>query len=106
VIRLSLNLPLLVCAQQMREAQELERLWLAATMRPSALGGEPAELDQARLRGVELQAELREPVAEICPEPQRVAPVLESHHEVIGLCRVSSYADELLESSVIAGFGS
>ena len=32
-------------------------------MRPSALGGEPAELDQARLLGVELQAELREPVA-------------------------------------------
>ena len=53
-------------------------------MRPSALGGEPAELDQARLLGVELQAELRERVAEVCPEPQRIAPVLESHHEVIG----------------------
>jgi tRNA A37 threonylcarbamoyladenosine synthetase subunit TsaC/SUA5/YrdC len=47
------------------------------------LGGEPSESDQARLLGIQLQAELREPVAKICPEPLGVVPMLESHHEVV-----------------------
>ena len=48
-----------------------------------SLGGEPPELDQARLLGVQLQAELREPVAKIRPEPLGVVPMLEPHHEVV-----------------------
>jgi hypothetical protein len=45
---------------------------------------EPSELDQARLLGVQLQGELREPVAQAGPEPLGVVPVLEPHHEVVG----------------------
>ena len=68
----------------MREAQELERLRLAETPLLPLLGGEPPELDQARLLGIQLQAELREPVAKVRPEPLSVIPMLETHHEVVG----------------------
>ena len=84
VIRLSLNRPdFLVFAHDVREAEELERLRLAEATRPAIAGGEPPELDQPRLLGVQFQAELREPVAQVSPEPLRVIPVLESHHEVV-----------------------
>ena len=67
----------------MREAQKPERLRLTETPLLALLGGEPPEPDQSRLLGVQLQRELREPVAKIRPEPLRITPMLEAHHEVI-----------------------
>src|SRR5512142_2150873 len=69
---------------RVREAQKPERLRLAEPTRLSSLGGEPSELDQPRLLGVQIQTELREPVAKVRPEPLGVTPVLESHHGVVG----------------------
>jgi hypothetical protein len=63
-----------------------------------------SELDQPRLLGVQLQAELRESFAQLSPQPLRVFPVLETHHEVIGLCRVASYAERRSGSLAVAGF--
>jgi len=66
-----------------REAQEVERVGLAeATLRP-ALGGEPAELDEARLVGVQFQVELRESLAKVVKEPPCVTLMLEPGHEII-----------------------
>ena len=67
----------------MREAQEAERLRLAEPARLAISGGEAPELEQPRLLGVQLQGELREPVAQLRPEPLGVFPMLESHHGVI-----------------------
>ena len=67
----------------MREAQEPERLRAAKPTRPSIRRGEPPELDQPRLLGVELQGELREPAAKISPEPLCVITVLKAHHGVV-----------------------
>src|SRR5215218_5061403 len=55
-----------------REAQEVERLGLADASRRAVAGGEPPELDEARLVGMQLQTELREPVAKIGEEPPSV----------------------------------
>jgi hypothetical protein len=76
--------PAPVLRADVREAQERERLGLAEPPLLSPLGGEPAELDQARLPGRQLQVELREPVAQLGEEPLGVVAVLEPHHEVIG----------------------
>ena len=67
----------------MREAEKLERLRLTESPGLATSGGEPPELDQPRLLSVQLQRELRESFAQINPEPLRVIPVLETHHEVI-----------------------
>jgi hypothetical protein len=67
-----------------REAQERERLRLAEAPLLSSLGGEPAELDQARLLGGQLQAELRKSVAKLGEEPLGVIPVLEADDVVVG----------------------
>src|ERR1035438_10168313 len=52
-----------------REPQEVERLRLPVAAPGSILGGVPPELDQPRLLRLQLQTELREPVAEIGEEP-------------------------------------
>ena len=80
---LELEAPLPGLPARVREAKKAERLRLAKTPRRPSLGGVPAELDQARLLGVQLQAELREPVAKIRPEPLGVIPILEPHHDVV-----------------------
>jgi hypothetical protein len=49
----------------MREAKKLERLRLAKPTRCAIPGGMSPELDQPRLLGIELQTELREPVAKL-----------------------------------------
>ena len=67
----------------MREAEELERLRLAEPTGLAVTGGVPSELDQPRLLGIQLQTELREPVAKLSPEPLSVLPMLKPHHEVI-----------------------
>ena len=66
-----------------REAQEVERLRLPEATRLPSLGGEPPELDQPRLVGVQLQAELREPLAKISEEPLGVLTMLEADDEVV-----------------------
>jgi len=76
-----------------REPQEPERLWLRQTALCSALGGEPPELDQPRLLRVQLQGELRKPLAKVGEEPLGIVTVLEAGDPVVGLCRVPSYAE-------------
>src|ERR1022692_2583379 len=68
----------------MREAEEGKRLRLAETPLLPISGGEPSELDQARLLSVQLQAELRQSCAEISLEPLGVILMLETHHDVVG----------------------
>jgi hypothetical protein len=67
----------------MRETQELERLRLAQTPLLAVPGGEPSELDQPRLLGVQLHPEPREPVTQLSLEPFSVLPMLKRHHGVV-----------------------
>src|ERR1700677_2337491 len=80
---LQLETPCLGLRADMREAKELERLRLANSSPLAVRGGVPPELDQPRLLGVQLQGELGEPAAKVCPEPLGVIPVLESDHQVV-----------------------
>ena len=64
-----------------REAQEIERLGLPGATLRSPLGRVASELDEPRLVGMQLQAELREPLAKLSEEPLRVSFVLEPGHE-------------------------
>jgi len=68
----------------MREAQEIEGIRFPETLGCSVAGGEPSKLDQPGLVGVQLQAELREPLTEIAEELLGVAKILEPNDEVIG----------------------
>jgi hypothetical protein len=65
-----------------REAKEPERLRPAKATSLSVPGGEPSELDQPCLLGIQLKAELREPAAKVRPELLRVLTVLKAHHGV------------------------
>ena len=56
----------------MREAEEVERLGFPGAPLLPVRGGEPPELDQPRLAGVQLQPELREPLAQVVQEPARI----------------------------------
>ena len=67
-----------------REAEEIGRFRLPGAPRRPAHGREPAELDQARLARVQLQAESREPVAEVPQELPGVSQMLEPGDEVVG----------------------
>jgi len=62
---LELETPPPVLPANVGEAQEPERLRLAESPLLTLLGGKPPEPDQPRLLGVQLQGELREPVAKI-----------------------------------------
>jgi len=66
-----------------REPQEIERLRLAQAACLTPPGGKPPELDQPRLALVQVQAELREPLPQICQEPLRVGLMLKARDEVI-----------------------
>ena len=67
----------------MREAEEIERLRPAEATRLPVSGGEPSELDQTCLVGVQLQRELREPFAKVGLEPLRLLSMLKAHDEVV-----------------------
>src|SRR5206468_2983086 len=67
----------------MREAEEVERLRFPGAPLLPVRGGEPPELDQPRLAGVQLQPELREPLAQVVQEPARILVLLETHDEVV-----------------------
>ncbi|MGH8904815.1 MAG: hypothetical protein ACRDYA_24810 [Egibacteraceae bacterium] len=68
------------------EAEEVERLRLADTPHRSRPDGVPPELDQPRLVRMQLQTELREPLAEIGQELLRIGLILETSNKVIRLC--------------------
>src|ERR687897_3803567 len=68
----------------MREAEELERPRLPGATRPPSLGSEPPELDQARLVGMQLQAEPRESLAQAGPKALRIVTMLKAQHAVVG----------------------
>jgi hypothetical protein len=89
----------------MREAQELERLRLPFATRLASFGGVPSELDQPRFVRMQVQAESREPLAEIGEEPLGVLTMLKARQKVVSLCRVSCYAERLSGSLVVAGVG-
>jgi hypothetical protein len=59
-----------------REAKKPERLRLTETMRLSIPGGVPSGIDQPRLLGVQLKAELRKPLAQVSPEPLGILTML------------------------------
>jgi len=67
-----------------REAEEVERLGLADAPRRPVSGRVAPELDEARLVGVQLQVELRQPLAKLSEEPLRVNLMLEPGDKVIG----------------------
>jgi len=60
--------PVPALGTDVREAEEVERLGLPEAVSPSPPGREPAELDEARLVGVQFQGELREPLAKVFEE--------------------------------------
>src|SRR6266511_6268003 len=66
------------------EAQEVERLRLGKAPLLPVRRREAAELDKPGLIRVQLQVELREPLAKVSQEPLRITEVLEPDHEVIG----------------------
>ncbi len=80
----------------MREPQEVEGFRATETPRLPSSGGEPSELDQARLLVRQFHVELREPLAKVSQEPLSVLMMLKARHEVISLCRVSGYAERVL----------
>jgi len=47
--------------------------------------GEPPELDESRLAGMQFQAKLRETIAQLHQKPLRVDAVLESNDEVVSI---------------------
>jgi hypothetical protein len=67
-----------------RETEKLERLRLPVAAPGSVLGGAPPELDQPRLLRMQLQPELREPVAQISQKLLGVLTMLKARHVVIG----------------------
>src|SRR5258705_10303354 len=68
--------PVPLLPADMREAEEIERLRLPLPGAPSVLGRVRPERQQARLLGVQLQAELRQSLAQLSQEPLRLFPVL------------------------------
>src|SRR5437867_4327516 len=67
-----------------REAEEVEGLGLPVAPPSSILVGKLAKLDEARLAGMQLQAEPAEPLAQLGQDPLGILAMLESHDEVIG----------------------
>ena len=67
----------------MRETKEIERLRLPQTPRLASPGDKPPELDQPSLVGMQVQPELREPLAKIGPESLRLFLILETDGEII-----------------------
>ena len=72
VMRLTQNRPALARRADVRQAQEVERLRFAQTPLASLPGRMPPELDQPGLVRVQLQPELREPLAKLRQELPRI----------------------------------
>ena len=95
VIRLSQKPPLLPFPQICVKPKKSKGVRLPEKLGCSVVGGEPPELDQPRLVGMQLQAELREPLTEIADELLGVAKILEPDDEVSG--RGESHPSALAE---------
>ena len=67
----------------MRQAEKVERLRLREPAASSIRRSKPPQRDQPCLTAVQLQAETREPHAQIGPEPLGIVTMLKAHHEVI-----------------------
>ena len=80
VMRLSLKRPFLVFPQMCVKPRNRNVSGLPRPRAARSPGGVSAELDQPCLLGIQLQTELREPVAKLDPEPFGVLPMLEPHH--------------------------
>jgi hypothetical protein len=57
---------------------------------------------EPRLLGVQLQAELREPVAKVGPEPIGITAMLEPHHEVVGETRDNDVTARVPSSPLVS----
>ncbi len=68
----------------MRESEEVERLRLALATPSSVSDGEPPELDQTCLVGMQLEAELRQSFTKVDEELLRFPVMLEPDNEVVG----------------------
>jgi hypothetical protein len=73
--------PIPLLPADMREAEEVERFRLPLAGALPALGREGTEFQQPRLLRVQLQAELRESLAQLGQEPLSIRPVLKPHDE-------------------------
>jgi hypothetical protein len=84
--RLSQNreVPLPGPCANVRETQEVERLRLAFFPLSPILFRKAAKLDDTRLIGVQLEAEVRESLAQLRQEPLCFPTILESRDEIIG----------------------
>ena len=83
VIRLTQNRPLFDFAQMCVKPRKSNVSGLPRPRAARFAGGEPPELDQPGLVRVQLQPELREPLAKIGQEPLGVLPMLEPDDEVV-----------------------
>ena len=78
--------PSLLCLPaDVREAEEVEGLWLAQTSALSVLGRMASELDQPRLFRVQFQLELRHSFFQFRPESFGIVLKLEPNHDVVGI---------------------
>ncbi len=78
------ELPLPGRGTAVRETQEVEGLGLPQATPATVLRRKAAELEQARLVGVQFQAEASQALAQVRQEPLGFVPILESHHEIVG----------------------
>ena len=69
----------------MREAPKIESLRSTLPTPLATLGRETTKLNQPRFLGVQFQAELGEPDAELPQKPLRLVSVLETYDEVVGV---------------------
>ena len=83
VCRSTVNRPFRFFPQMCVKPRKLNVSGFPSPARSPVLGRERPELDQPRLLGVQLQAELREPLAQLRQEPLGLRSVLESHDEVV-----------------------
>src|SRR5271166_3788043 len=67
-----------------REAEERERLGPAEAPPSAVLGGEPPELDQAGLLGIQLQVEQGKTLHQVRLEPLGVGTILKTDNDVVG----------------------
>jgi hypothetical protein len=82
---LELEPPVLVFRAYIRETKKRERFRLPEPTALPVTDSEPPELDQPRLLRMQLQPELREPLAKISQEPLGVLTILKAGHVVIGV---------------------
>ena len=79
------ELPGLGLPANVREAQEVERLWLPIASGFPIPSGMPSELDEPRLVGMQFQPELRKPLTKVGEELPCVTLMLESGDKVVGV---------------------